>query len=375
MKKFICVAALLVCVGVFAGCSSAKKEQAPQDRTGEAGKSNETGTAAPAEDGGTSGNEESGEYIIVSNGVRFTIPDDYAVSIEDESGNIYIDDKDLDFNLVMIVRDGSYEESLKDKDELTAKAREQDVDIVKDVTEYTSDGKSYAYFTFSYKDENGDYTVIYTGATKDKRIGMNMTINAGDLTEEDVIDRINVFLKTAEATDLADTTQEDLYSQEGLNDTSMQAEGESIDETELKLGNTTIKVKIPDDYLYQSDEDVLEEDMFAKQYFQSEDLSDVTLSLYAEGLYDDLKELVDSECIVNDNAKGAKTEGPKEKSIDGKKVVYKLTSYSYGGTTFNKVAAAYELPDKSVYVVYIQNLDGDELSLDDVGDFMTFETK
>ncbi|MCR5001502.1 MAG: hypothetical protein K6A71_06885 [Lachnospiraceae bacterium] len=346
---------------VFAGCSK-------------------TGDPTADADGGMTEEEpqqvkdaEGDGFKIVSNGVLFTVPRDYSVTVEDETGNIYIDDPDLDFNIVMVVRDGSYEESLEDKDGLTANARKQDVTILKDITEYTAAGKSYAYFTFEYNDHSSTNTVIYTGAVEGKRIGINMMINADDITEEDVIDRINVFLKTAEATGLADTTADDLYDQEGLNDASFEPEGESIDQTELKLGDTAVTIAIPEGYLYQTDMDAYEEGMFCKQYFDSSDLSEVTLSLYAEGMYDDLKELVNAECIVNDNAGNVKTEGPKKTDHKGKTLVYKTVSYSYDGTKFNKAIAACELPDKSVYTVLIQNLDGKELSLDDIREFLTFE--
>ncbi len=367
LRKFILSAAvILLAAGSFlvTGCSGNKPANGePQVQSG-----------ADDKEAKQDANKEKGEgYRVISNGVLFTIPETYAVTVDDESGNIYVDDPDLDFNMVMVVRDGSYEESLEDKDGLTANARAQDVTILKDITEYKSDGKSYAYFTFEYNDHSSTNTVIYTGAVEGKRIGINMMINAYDITEEDVIDRINVFLKTAEATTGADTTAEDLYDQEGLNDSSFEAEGESVESTQLKTGDTAISVKIPEGCLYQSDMDAIEKDMFHKQYFVMPDLSEVTLSLYAEGLYDDLKELVNTECTVNDNAKSEKTEGPKKKSHEGKDIVYKTVSYTYDGTEFHKAIAACKLPDKSVYVVLIENLDGEKLTFENICDFLTFD--
>ena len=362
MKRGFIALALIVLVCLMAGCA---QKTGDQPNGGNTGAGSGTGTVKEEK-------PEKENYRLISNGVLFTIPRNYDLSVDDETKNIYIDDKDLDFNLVMVVRDGSYEESLKDKEGLMANAKQQDVIMHKEITEYTSDGKSYAYFTFEYNDHSSTNTVIYTKATDDKRIGINMMINA-DRSEEDVIDQINVFLKTAEPTDLADTTQDDLVAQEGLADERQ--EGKLIDETELTYGKKTIKVSIPDGVYYRDDMDEYVEELFHKQNFRTEDGCDIYLCFYAEEMYDDLNELVDMECIVNDNAKKVKQDGPKTTDHNGNSFLCKTASYLYDGTVFNKGIAACELPDGSMYAVFAENLDGDELSFDDIKGFLDFEIK
>ncbi|MCR4691246.1 MAG: hypothetical protein K5739_07875 [Lachnospiraceae bacterium] len=386
MKKNIAIVTLSLCLGLTACTAETGQGEGPGKDAGdpvvveETAPAKEEETEGTAEDPGedTETKEEaaktepgSKEDKIAANGVLFTIPTDYKISIDDETGNIYIDDKDLDFNLVMVVRDGSYEESLQDKDALTANARQQDVTILKDITEYTSGGKSYAYFTFAYNDESSTNTVIYTGATKDKRIGINMMINASDLKEEDVIDRINGFLQTAQATDLPDTTRDDLVTQEAAMDDISQPTGEVVDSASLKLGKSSVTVSVPEGYYYQDDQDVCEEDMFAIKYFQGSD-ADVTLSLYADGMYTDEEELAESECLINDNAKDIKDEKVQTLDHKGKKVTFKNVEYTYDGTVFHKAIAICRLSDKSMYAVYAQNLDGSALSFESLQGFLDF---
>ncbi|MBR1691916.1 MAG: hypothetical protein IJ711_03985 [Lachnospiraceae bacterium] len=311
--------------------------------------------------------KDNGSYEIVSNGVLFHIPKSFEVRIDDETGNIYINDENYNYELVMVVADGSYEESLTDKEHLMENAKKFDITVQKEVTEYTVNGKSYAYFTFEYNDGSGITSVVYTAATSDKKVGINLIRNS-DITEEEVIDQIDAFLHNAEGTELADSTEQDTFRADFVRD------GEPVSETRLKLGSVVVEAKVPEGYYYI---DEFMTDYSYAQMFESEDEKiSVTTYLYEAGVFESAAGYVEQQVGLIDPDDSSYSDvqvlDKAQEQVNGNLIIYGGVRYMYDSTTFTHIYAACTLPDRSMYLLDASTLYDEELGFDTIRDFMDF---
>ncbi|MBD5106079.1 MAG: hypothetical protein HDT41_03780, partial [Lachnospiraceae bacterium] len=297
-------------------------------------------------------------------------PKSYDVRIEDETGNIYINDADLKFELVLLVGDGSYEESLKDKEHLMENAKKEDVTVTKTVTEYDVEGKSYAYFTFEYNDKSSINTVVYTAASEDKKIGINFVRNA-DISEEEVITQIDTFLHQLEAVDLKDSVQQD------IDDADQVPDGQLLDETTLKLGESKITTKVAEGYYlvheYKSDDSY-------SQLFETKDQKiSVNTQFFKENYYESADDYVKEQINVIDAGDSSYSDinisDLQSFEINGYHIVYSNISYTYDSdgnkAHYTKIVAATVTSGNSLYVLEASTLYDEELNFDSIKDFMT----
>ena len=312
------------------------------------------------------GKKAAGNYEIALNGVLFTIPKTYDITIVEDTETVYINDEDYNFEMSMVVREDSYTEALKDKESLTENARKEDITIIKDITECEINGKSYAYFTFEFHDYDTVNTIAYTEGAGDKRIGMNIIINS-DMTTEEVLEIVDTFLHDTKKTDVANTTVSDLSEMDQV------STGKALQETELKLGDKTYTVKVPDGYYYMDDH--TSEGSYL-QIFESENQKvSVNIMLMEEPYCGTAKEYVKSEAESIDESDSDYSEVKKSQieqtEVNGNTVYYGTLSYVYNDGPYKKLFAACELPGGESYVMEVTTLYNEEsVTFDIFEDFM-----
>lgn len=308
----------------------------------------------------------AGNYEVALDGILFTIPRTFSVTVTDETEGVYINDEDYNFEMVLVVRDGSYTESLKDKESLMENAQKKGYTITKEIRECEINDKSYAYFTYESEDYDVVNTVAYTEGAGDKRIGMNIIINS-DMTQEEVLEIIDTFLHDTEKTGKPDTTLEDLMEANHVSD------GIALEETKLKLGDKTYTAKVPSGYYYM---DEYSSDDSYTQMFESENQQiNVSIRIMELPYYGTPKEYVKDEFeMVDENDSDysqVERSEIEETKVNGNTVYYGSMTYLYKGKVYKDLFAACELPDGESYILDVNTLYEEEnLSFDMFQDFM-----
>ncbi|MCR5420546.1 MAG: hypothetical protein K6E98_06045 [Lachnospiraceae bacterium] len=118
--------------------------------------------------------------------------------------------------------------------------------------------------------------------TDNKRIAINLSINS-DISVEDAIDLINVYLKTAEETDKEDTTADSLIVEKALDKKNNTPGGEEAESIVMTLENTKIEAQVPEDFYYEPAMDYYDKEtkILSSKRFTAADTTSVDLYLYA----------------------------------------------------------------------------------------------
>jgi len=391
MKKRIMMLALVSALGLVTGCQKEVNERDPENNGKQeavAEEHNDVKDSGAGEDSyeeedikgkKTEKNSESAsEYReIVMDGVLLNIPSDNDVRIDNEENTIYVDDANLDYISCMIIRNESYEESTKDKDRMKSKAMNYDITLLQDVTEYICDGKSYTYYTFKYNDSGDVTSVVVTGATDSKAIAANVLVNS-DLSIEEVIDLMNVYLSTAEATEREDTDSDDLIAENALgNNSYIDPIGERVESIDMNLNTTEVTAMVPEGFYYDSSYDYQDEILNAmcSKRFSSEDGTDVNVYLYDEDMYDDINDVANGYFISDEDYPEFEDSGVQIEEYKGNRIAFRNISYLYNDIVFNKAVAVCQLSDNTYYAVDAINLYEVEITFDKIKGFMDIREK
>lgn len=323
------------------------------------------------DEGGNQKSNDSGEYqaedghIIISHGTKLMIPKEYEVRIDDETGDIYINDQNLNWEMVMIVREGVYEEAMKNPKELMAKVNPDEATIDKKIKEINVKGKKYAYFTFTYKDSESDNTVIYTGATDHTRIAINMRI-IGEMSEEEAIGDIHNFLGRIESTEEADTLQED------LDKADKEPLGVAKNNSILKCNNIEVQFKVPEGFY--SVYDYADETMSTEGFMSDDEKIDINVNLDISRIWESENDYLNNELKTfkegDDYYKELKLSDIKTVVINEKRVFYILEKYTVESgdvkDVYQKVLAITSIGDGNYLTVNASTLSDIELTMDSI---------
>ena len=314
--------------------------------------------------------ELSDTYKVVKDGVEMDIPKTYVVCFNDTNGDLYVSDDDGDWDLVFVTRDGSYEKAMEAPDRLMDAAKSKGVTIDKAISEVNVDGKNYAYFTFTYNDGSGTNTVVHTGVSDNKRVGINL-LRKSDISDEDLLKELAVFLNTVRESSKPNTTNADLVAQE------IEPIGEVKEEVNLSVDDSSYSVSVPTGYYsisaYDGDGYTVEE--FSTQHLEKS----IQIGVYTDESFDmtpeEYIEHVAIEIEPDDKQyKDVSISDIQHTTINGVEVAYKTCvytkKYSDGNTRFSKLYAVIEQADGSLVAMEMYSLDDAIITLEDITPFI-----
>lgn len=284
--------------------------------------------------GGTNG------IVVVVNGYKMIIPSDLECTYVEGIGPLFY--KDDIFQMKIMVKEGSYDETVRNPDSLTDKIIEAGGKILQDVQETELDGKRFVY----YKAElMGDKTfVIYTG-DNDKHFGGQIVVESEILSDEDLIKIFAGIVFTAQKTDEPDSTFEDILSQMRLRDL-----GEEKTESSLSFEGETVNFKVPRGFYSQG---YYDNSSYKAEMFLTTDFIDVQCSLWSKnaesdysGAEDYLKRTLDFQ--LENVKKDTKIE---TMQIVGNTCYYIDMHYEFNGSDFQKIYAACDYGKTGFFVV------------------------
>lgn len=313
----------------------------------------------------TDGNKKQADsFELVSNGVRFEIPKEYEITLSEEEKSVYMHDEDYRFELVMLVQDGVFEDSLKDPDRLMDKAKKEDITLDKPVAIVEVNGKQYAYFTYTYNDKSSTNTLIFTSLGENKKLGINL-VRYADISEEDIVRELDSFLSTAKETEQPDTTIADLAKQDD-NKTVKDVPGELLESVKYEVQDKSLTTNVADGYYFLYDYD--SEETAGMLFSNLEETIDVSTMYFAENFYDKAEDYVKERLSLIDESDPDYSDISISKiqsmSIGGLHVAYGDVSFVYGGNENSRLYAATILDDDSLYTMDVTSAYGEELSFD-----------
>ncbi len=307
-------------------------------------------------------------YTIVSLGTKLSIPKGYEVWIDDTTGDIYISDQNLNWELVMIVREGVYEDSMVNPEDLMSNIDPDEASIIDTIKEIDVEGKKYAYFTFAYNDSEEHNTVIYTGATDKTRIAMNMRI-IGDISDEEAIEDVNKILSRIETTDEADTLQAD------LDKADREPIGVAKDSSVLKCNSYEVKFQVPQGFYSVNNYE--DETMSTESFLSEDEAVEVNVNLDISGIWENENEYLDNELKSfdrdDDYYKTLDLSDIKTMECNGFKVYYILEKYTIESEgveeVHQKIYAIISVEGGNYLTVSASTLSDIDLTIDVIKDF------
>lgn len=308
--------------------------------------------------------KDSGVTMVID-GFQFHVPADYDCFYAYDIGPVvYLDGI---FQMKTAVRDGSYEDSMKNPSALTEKTVEAGGKILQDIKETELDGKKYAYFLMELA---GDKCFVgYTqAADTDKRLGGQIVIESEHLTDEDLLHIFANVAATAQVTDKPDSTYDDIVAQVVGQSVSP---GERKEESKLYADGVCVTFCVPKYFYSQGGDD---EEAPDTECFLSEDLAvsaDCLLGT-ADEFVENARAAVEIEYdFLNDSVKdGAEIQTVQ---INGNTCYYYLVRYHYNDADYQKLYAACDVGENAYFAVSASVIDEDiELSLDTVREFFVF---
>lgn len=310
--------------------------------------------------------KETGEYEIVLDGYKFTVPSTYScVIVEDIGPIIYIDDV---FNMKLVVKDGSYEEDMKNPDSLLEKTIEAGGEITQDVKETELNGKKYAYFRMVL-DGNEQFVVVTAATDKEQRFGGQILILSDEVTDKELLNVFDEIVTTAVVTDEKNTTEEELSEQEYENNI-----GEKKEKSALIYRGKTVNYKVTEGFysVYESTEDGL----YASENFIAKDNSVWVDTMLMEndktGRDDVILDWESAQSYIEAESSGEYTVETIE--IDGYEFYYIVESYEHKGSLFQRIYAACDVGGTNIYAISATAIDWDgTLTLDTIKEFLSIK--
>lgn len=317
--------------------------------------------------------EQSGEYKVVLDGYKFTVPSPYSCMIVDGIGTIiYMDDI---FQMKLVIRDGSYEKTMKNPNSLTEATVEAGGKVTQDVKETQINGQKYAYFRIDL-DGAQQFVVITQALDKEQRFGGQIAVLSEEATDKDLLNVFAEIISSAVETDEPDTTEEDLLEQK-----RKMSIGEKKKESTLSYGGNTITYKVPGKFYSEGQHK--EEGFYAVEDFVTEDRAVEVQTM----LMQNSNASADGEEAILDweNAKQyIEAESHKDETYDvsdiktvkknGYEFYYVIIKYEYKDVSYQKLYAGCDIGDDGIYVINATASDWKEtLTLDTIEEFLSVE--
>lgn len=313
---------------------------------------------------------EAGNGIkMVIDGFKFYVPADYNCFYAEGVGPVvYLDDV---FQMKTVVREYSYEESMKDPEALMSKAIEAGGEILQDIKETELDGKKYAYFLV---DLSGDKCFVgYTqAADTDKSLGGQIVIESDSLTDEDLLHIFADITSTAQATDEPDSTLDDIMEQ-SVKANQSASMGEKKEESTLSVAGDTITFLVPEGFYSQGVNDW--------ENSQAESFASEGYAIYVDCSLNVTDAFVESAMNYIENERDWMLDSIKEQvkiqtmDIEGNTCYYIVAHYDFEGSDHQQIYAACDVGEGNAYYsVQASAIDEDvELSMETIKEFFSFK--
>lgn len=307
----------------------------------------------------------TGEVTFVMDGFQMRVPSDYECFYYEGIGPvIYMEDV---FQMKIVVRDGSYEEEMKNPESITEKSVEAGGEILQEVRETELDGKKYVYFRVDLLgDEN--FVVQTQAADTDRRLGGQIVVEKQDLTDEDLLHIFAGVACTAQVTDAPDSGMEDIL---GQTSSAFYSGVERKEESTITYAGESVSFKVPEGFY---SEGVADTELYGSESFVTENYS-IMADCFLEAAEPEYgaKEFVENNLeYADDSVK----EGVELKTLEagGKTWYYCELHYKHDGSDMQRIYAACDISDSAYFSVKVIAIDAEqELTLDMVRAF--FEVK
>lgn len=327
--------------------------------TGQETGAGETGqeTARTAEDenardagsGSTeSGAAESDKAAVVTGGYRFLLPEDLSATVNDQG--LILTDEDMNYQMLVTVRDYNFEERKADKESLAENVRAAGYDITRDVELTSAGGREYAYFT--YIDEDSSHMLLAYSHADEEHTFANLVLRYGDLSEEEILTEVSELLATAEPTDLPDTTLADIAGTDTGEIPAEVAEYASpVENVSMKTGEHTVTIAVPGDFYLMDFSKEDEDSAYGKSFVSTDGEVEVFLVSTEECCGSTVEEWVKNDSSVPEDGENITKSGVQQEQVGEITVSYQISSYervsSYSGKNITNLvlAAVGELPE------------------------------
>lgn len=301
--------------------------------------------------------------IMIIDGFQFTVPGDYDCFYSYEVGPVvYLDDI---FQMKTVVRPGIYEELVSNPESMMQKTVAAGGSILQEVKETEFGGKNYAYFRMEL---GGDKCfVIYTqAADTDNWIAGQIVMENDNLTDEDLLHVFASIASTAQVTDQADSTYDDIAAQMVARASDI---GEKKEESTLYFAGESVTFCVPSGFYSQGG---YESDSYSSESFWSEDyVVAADCYLLSDDISGDAESYIENE---RDNRFDSDEVKIQTTRIDGTTCYYIEAKYNYNGSEYQRIYAACDTGTEGIYYCVEANIvDGDvELSIETIKDFFVF---
>lgn len=309
-------------------------------------------------------NSTGNQIYFVKDGFKFTVPADYSCLYSDGIGPVvYLEDV---FQMKTGVADGSYSNALKNPENLTSKTVGIGGKILQDVKETKIDGRQYAYFIAEISGEK--CMVAYTQSPdENKRIGGQLAMLSSAATEDDIIKAFAKIVSTAEITDEADSTKDDISEQLAK---ASHNYGEQKSESTISHKGTSVTFKVPEGFYSQGSEDT---DSYGVENFSTSDYVTADCNLWDTESYQNASDYISNMASTagswDEKWSGNEVEVETE-TINGRTCYYYVSHYKYDDTDYQRVYAACDIDGSHFYSVKLSALDSDKnVNFDTIKDF------
>lgn len=317
--------------------------------------------------------EESG-YCVVVSGYQFTLPADVSATVNDQG--LILTDENVNYQILMTVRDYNFEEKKADESFFSEKVNEAGYEITKDVEITSVADREWAYF--NYIDEDGSSMMLTYSAADENHTFANLIVRYGDLSDEEILKELAEILKTAVQTDEPDTTLDDIVEMEaeisGTAVADLEGYASAVDDVELLVGEEVVKVSVPEEFYIMNF--CLEEESSSVQSFVSEtDTVDVMLTGVEDNYYDSIEEWIKDEIYISEDAENLTKSEIQTTKVGDVTVSYQIASYeeesSYSGDTIMYIVleAVGELPQGGYIQLEAETSEENGLNFDMVKEF------
>lgn len=295
-----------------------------------------------------SGAAESDKAAVVTGGYRFLLPEDLSATVNDQG--LILTDEDMNYQMLVTVRDYNFEERKADKESLAENVRAAGYDITRDVELTSAGGREYAYFT--YIDEDSSHMLLAYSHADEEHTFANLVLRYGDLSEEEILTEVSELLATAEPTDLPDTTLADIAGTDTGEIPAEVAEYASpVENVSMKAGERTVTIAVPGDFYLMDFSKEDEDSAYGKSFVSTDGEVEVFLVSTEECCGSTVEEWVKNDSSVPEDGENITKSGVQQEQVGEITISYQISSYervsSYSGKNITNLvlAAVGELPE------------------------------
>lgn len=309
MKKVIAVCCLCAVLSILCACQDTPANMAQ----GTAGGTAQSGGSHPAAD-----------RTVALGGCQITIPEGYTVHIDD---GVVITHPDYNWQMLCVVKDRPYTEGKSDPSLITKGVEEAGYDITKGVDFATLDGREYAYFTYTADDDS--MMLVNTEAPGDKTMA-GLLVLYGGRTEEDALRELHTVFSTITASELPDTTEEELIGR-GLIEVDITG---TVGEGAVRTAAVTYQLEdfawtagVPQGFYWKKAGDEAENP--SKNFISDDGRIEAFVNLMENFAYDDLRDCVRGATQLNEDYENAVLSDIMSETVEGTTVYYQTLCYDY----------------------------------------------